>query len=157
MKTHSNPAFSKQYALVILGLGFLTALAVTLIQESLADSGTWWRVLSSFVVLAVAFFLVMSFMRRPAPLAPLAASGNSEEADIPPASEALGRRETGTVKWFNEDKGFGFIIRENGEDLFVHFRAIDGENTQVLAEGQRVSYQIGEGRKGPQAENVVLL
>ncbi|MFP4155780.1 MAG: cold-shock protein [Halothiobacillaceae bacterium] len=70
----------------------------------------------------------------------------------------MGRQETGTVKWFNVDKGFGFIVRENGEDLFVHFRAIDDElGPEALVEGQRVSYQIGEGRKGPQAENVMLI
>ncbi|MFP4639452.1 MAG: cold-shock protein [Guyparkeria sp.] len=66
-------------------------------------------------------------------------------------------RETGTVKWFNVDKGFGFIIRENGEDLFVHFRAISDGNTSRLNEGQKVEYQIGQGRKGPQAEEVVIL
>lgn len=68
-------------------------------------------------------------------------------------------RETGTVKWFNVDKGFGFIVRENGEDLFIHFRALrDGEgSTEHLAEGLRVEYQIGQGRKGPQAEDVVII
>ncbi|MDG4868327.1 cold-shock protein [Guyparkeria sp. 1SP6A2] len=66
-------------------------------------------------------------------------------------------RETGTVKWFNVDKGFGFIIRENGEDLFVHFRAINDGGSSRLDEGQKVEYQIGQGRKGPQAEEVVIL
>jgi len=66
-------------------------------------------------------------------------------------------REAGTVKWFNADKGFGFIIRENGEDLFVHFRAISDGHSSRLTEGQTVEYQIGQGRKGPQAEEVVIL
>jgi len=68
-------------------------------------------------------------------------------------------RESGTVKWFNVDKGFGFIVRENGEDLFIHFRALrEGQGgTENLAEGLRVEYQIGQGRKGPQAEDVVIL
>ncbi|MFP4252222.1 MAG: cold-shock protein [Guyparkeria sp.] len=66
-------------------------------------------------------------------------------------------RETGKVKWFNVDKGFGFIIRDNGEDLFVHFRAINDGGASRLTEGQKVEYQIGQGRKGPQAEEVVIL
>ncbi|HSH85483.1 MAG TPA: cold-shock protein [Guyparkeria sp.] len=66
-------------------------------------------------------------------------------------------RETGKIKWFNVDKGFGFIIRDNGEDLFVHFRAINDAGASRLVEGQLVEYQIGQGRKGPQAEEVVIL
>lgn len=61
---------------------------------------------------------------------------------------------TGTVKWFNEAKGFGFIQRENGPDLFVHFSNILGDGFKTLVEGQAVSFTEGEGRKGPQAENV---
>ena len=65
---------------------------------------------------------------------------------------------TGTVKWFNPDKGFGFITQENGdEDVFVHFRAIIGEGFKSLEEGQRVSYDTERGQKGLQAANVVAL
>ena len=64
----------------------------------------------------------------------------------------------GTVKWFNPDKGFGFIIQENGdEDVFVHFRAIVGEGFKSLEEGQRVSYETERGQKGLQAANVVAI
>ena len=63
----------------------------------------------------------------------------------------------GTVKWFNESKGFGFIQRENGSDLFVHFRSIQGKGFKTLAEGQAVSFTEANGQKGPQAENVVAL
>jgi CspA family cold shock protein len=62
---------------------------------------------------------------------------------------------TGTVKWFNDEKGFGFIAREGERDVFVHFRAIAMEGRKSLNEGQRVEFTIGEGQKGPQAENVV--
>jgi CspA family cold shock protein len=62
--------------------------------------------------------------------------------------------EKGTVKWFNNDKGFGFISREKGEDLFVHFRSIVGDGHRTLAEGQQVEFTVGQGPKGPQAENV---
>ncbi len=65
-----------------------------------------------------------------------------------------GQRITGTVKWFDDAKGFGFIEREGGPDVFVHFRAINGTGRRSLAEGQRVSFEVTQGQKGPQAENV---
>jgi len=63
-------------------------------------------------------------------------------------------RQIGTVKWFNDAKGFGFISRENGPDLFVHFRSIGGSGFRTLQEGQRVSFEVKQGPKGQQAENV---
>lgn len=62
---------------------------------------------------------------------------------------------TGTVKWFDEAKGFGFISRDGGTDVFAHFRQIVGEGYKSLAEGQRVSFTVVQGQKGPQAENIV--
>ena len=64
---------------------------------------------------------------------------------------------TGTVKWFNESKGFGFISQENGPDVFAHFSAIQGTGFKTLAEGQRVQFTVTKGQKGPQAENIVPL
>lgn len=60
----------------------------------------------------------------------------------------------GTVKWFNDEKGYGFIAREGDRDVFVHYRAIEMEGRKTLKEGQQVKFQIGEGQKGPQAEHV---
>jgi len=62
--------------------------------------------------------------------------------------------EQGSVKWFNADKGFGFIEREEGDDVFVHFSAIQGEGFKTLDEGQQVTFDIEEGQRGPQASNV---
>ena len=66
-------------------------------------------------------------------------------------------RETGTVKWFNEAKGFGFIECENGPDVFVHYSAIGGDGFRTLPEGQKVEFEVVQGQKGPAAEGVVLL
>ncbi len=64
---------------------------------------------------------------------------------------------TGTVKWFNESKGFGFISQESGPDVFAHFSAISGSGFKTLAEGQAVQFSVTQGPKGPQAENIVAL
>jgi CspA family cold shock protein len=60
----------------------------------------------------------------------------------------------GTVKWFNADKGFGFITGEDGNDVFVHFSAIQGDGFKTLEEGQAVTFDVEEGARGPQASNV---
>lgn len=69
----------------------------------------------------------------------------------------MSAREQGTVKWFNDSKGFGFIARATGEDIFVHFRAIQGEGYRSLKEGQAVEFIVTEGDKGLQAEEVTKL
>jgi CspA family cold shock protein len=69
----------------------------------------------------------------------------------------MSERITGTVKWFNETKGFGFIERENGPDVFVHYSAIQSKGFRKLVEGQRVSFVIEDGPKGPQAAEVEAL
>ena len=66
-------------------------------------------------------------------------------------------RQIGTVKWFNDSKGFGFISRDNGPDVFVHFRAINGTGHRSLAEGQKVSFKVVQGQKGLQAEDVTTV
>ncbi len=69
----------------------------------------------------------------------------------------MSERQTGTVKWFNAAKGFGFIEREGADDVFVHFRAINGEGYRSLAEGQKVDFSVVQGQKGLQAEDVNIV
>jgi CspA family cold shock protein len=93
------------------------------------------------VVVAVALHLAVSFYRS---------------SPVPTTQpQDLGNRDTGTVKWFNTSKGFGFISRDSGDDIFVHFRAIRGEGHRVLVEGQRVEFSVMNRDKGLQAEDVI--
>jgi CspA family cold shock protein len=68
----------------------------------------------------------------------------------------MAERETGTVKWFNASKGYGFITRDSGDDVFVHFSAIVGDGYRSLDEGQRVEFTVAQGDKGLQAQNVTV-
>jgi CspA family cold shock protein len=100
-------------------------------------------VLFSLVAAVVAVFLhlAISFYKS----SPAAASPSYD----------MSNRDTGTVKWFNTSKGFGFISRDSGDDIFVHFRAIRGEGHRVLVEGQRVEFSVMNRDKGLQAEDVI--
>jgi CspA family cold shock protein len=90
--------------------------------------------------------------RRPAP----AATGASTR--IPSKEGLIMTTQTGTVKWFNETKGFGFIAPDDGgKDLFAHFKEIQGTGFKVLAENQRVEFDVGQGQKGPQAMRIRAL
>ncbi|HKK23608.1 cold-shock protein [Pseudohaliea rubra] len=64
---------------------------------------------------------------------------------------------TGTVKWFNETKGFGFIEQDNGPDVFAHFSAINGSGFKTLLEGQKVQFTVSQGQKGPQASDIEVI
>ncbi|MCM0648343.1 cold-shock protein [Clostridium swellfunianum] len=63
----------------------------------------------------------------------------------------------GTVKWFNSEKGYGFITAEDGKDVFAHFSQIKSSGYKTLEEGQKVSFDLGQGQKGPQAENITII
>lgn len=69
----------------------------------------------------------------------------------------MAERESGMVKWFNKDKGYGFIIRDQGGEIFVHYSAIRGAGHRSLTEGQRVEFTVVQGQKGPQAQDVMVL
>lgn len=85
---------------------------------------------------------------------PISAVSGTEETDMPSEDDD---REVGTVKWFNVSKGFGFITRDNGDDVFVHFRNIRGRGHRSLAEGQKVLFTVRESDKGLQAEDVSIV
>jgi CspA family cold shock protein len=68
----------------------------------------------------------------------------------------MSQREVGTIKWFDAKKGYGFINRQNGEDVFVHFSAIQGTGYRTLQDGQKVEFEVVQGQKGPQATNLTL-
>jgi len=69
----------------------------------------------------------------------------------------MAERKQGTVKWFNSEKGFGFILQESGDDLFVHFKSITGDGYKALKENDKVEYEVTEGTKGPQASDVRII
>lgn len=69
----------------------------------------------------------------------------------------MSERKTGTVKWFNSSKGYGFITQEEGEDVFVHYQAIQSDGFKTLEEGQKVEFSVVEGQKGPQADEVKVI
>lgn len=126
-------------ALLVLAVALQT-LALLAPMPIIADQPA---VLFSLVValIAVLLHLAISFYKS----SPAAASPSYD----------MSNRDTGTVKWFNTSKGFGFISRDSGDDIFVHFRAIRGEGHRVLVEGQRVEFSVMNRDKGLQAEDVI--
>jgi CspA family cold shock protein len=82
------------------------------------------------------------------------ASQIARQKKVPQGPQGAKEMAQGTVKWFNDAKGFGFIEQDNGPDVFVHFSAVAGDGFKSLAEGDRVSFDVTQGQKGPQSSNV---
>lgn len=133
----------------------IISLVITAIASSLTSmmlEGQTMHFLN--LPLTIAFFaataataIIIGSMARPATTSPGTAGHGTTSTG--------GAREAGTVKWFNVSKGFGFIIKEDGEEIFVHFRSIRGEGRRSLRDGQKVSFVVAQSEKGPQAEDVV--
>ncbi len=128
----------------------ITAIASALVTTLLAGE----TILFMDLRLAVAFFaatattaIIVGSMAAPSEAA------SEEVAHKPLPGDTA--RELGTVKWFNVSKGFGFIVKDDGEEIFVHFRSIRGEGRRSLRDGQNVSFIVTQSDKGPQAEDVV--
>lgn len=108
-----------------------------------------------------AWLILRAANPRPARKSAKAASSSRRETahktSTQPSTASSSKRETGQVKWFNASKGFGFITRDSGEDIFVHFRSIRGEGHRVLKDGQRVEFSVSVGDKGLQADDVMAM
>ncbi len=136
----------------------LTRLIVSLVIAAI--SATLTNVLlnndtfNQQLLLLVAFFIATA---ATALIVGNSATSRSPAAEKPTRKPLTGdaTREHGTVKWFNVSKGFGFIVQNDGEEIFVHFRSIRGEGRRSLRDGQSVSFIVAQSDKGPQAEDVV--
>jgi CspA family cold shock protein len=128
----------------VLGTAISLALLATLIEELAIELHP-----------TVAYF-VIAFLAAVVTLA-LTGGKSTHKPRTAATATATAGKETGSVKWFSPSKGFGFITRDNGEDIFVHFRSITGNGHRILREGQRVEFEVTEGTKGLQAEDVVAL
>ncbi|WP_090352283.1 cold-shock protein [Pseudomonas oryzae] len=151
-------------ALLVLAVG-LQCLASLVPLDSLAGLPV---VLLTLLAIAAAAVVQLLPGRAAPAAAPVSAAVPPAKAPVAPRpaapaakpvsrGEPSGARSRGTVKWFNTSKGFGFISRDDGDDIFVHFRAIRGEGHRVLVEGQRVEFTVAQRDKGLQAEDVVIL
>ncbi len=116
------------------------------------------------ILFGLAGFLAITFANkrqrtsnRAAPARHAAATDDYEDDDYDDEDEGPEGDEDGTVKWFNVKKGFGFIVRDNGDEVFVHFRAIRGRGRRVLRQGQLVRFSVVDADKGLQADNVSIL
>ncbi|ABR84400.1 cold-shock protein [Pseudomonas aeruginosa] len=142
----TRPLQAGAAALLVLGV-VLQALILLAPLPTIADQPA---VILPLLSLALATALQLAGSLKPGRTpargsVPVPTTGNQD----------AGNRETGTVKWFNTSKGFGFISRDSGEDIFVHFRAIRGEGHRILIEGQRVEFSVVQRDKGLQAEDVI--
>lgn len=117
--------------------------------ESLGEAMALGGMARAYLAAALAVFLILL-------VATLIVHGWAPQPTAP-AEVDSDDREVGEVKWFNVNKGYGFITREDGDDVFVHFRAIRGKGHRTLAEGQRVRYYVVENERGLQADDVTVI
>jgi CspA family cold shock protein len=126
----------------------IAAVAATLTSVMLTGNAFSPLLLIAFAITAIASALLGGGLARsPDSATAVANAGGAAPVD--------GEREHGQVKWFNVSKGFGFIVKDDGDEIFVHFRSIRGRERRGLRDGQRVSFVVADSEKGPQAEDVV--
>ena len=141
-------------------MSFVKILIISLIVSVIASvlsiqSLTATSFSESFPLLLTAQYIILSVISFVSILiAAILSAKFSSSKSASYSGEISGDQERGTVKWFNAAKGFGFITRENGEDVFVHFRSIQGKGHRSLGEGQAVIFSVAEGDKGLQAVDV---
>ncbi|SDK25813.1 cold-shock DNA-binding protein family [Pseudomonas delhiensis] len=144
--TPASQRVQQLQSLVSALIALAVVLQILILLAPLPSIGDQPAIVLPLLILAIAVVLQLAgrLQKRPS------ASPAAPEAPISDEN-----RETGTVKWFNTSKGFGFISRDTGEDIFVHFRAIRGEGHRILIEGQRVEFSVVQRDKGLQAEDVI--
>ncbi len=135
----------------VITISLLTSAIATGLATQLLNRENFLSTQNLFTLLALIF--ASSLITA---LAGSNAAVKKSENNVQNAANSDKSRESGTVKWFNTSKGFGFITRDTGDDVFVHFRSIRGQGHRTLFEGQRVEFNITEGEKGLQAEDVAI-
>ncbi|WP_272887273.1 cold-shock protein [Stutzerimonas stutzeri] len=148
----SRPVLLGVSILLIAAVAIQAAILLTPITAIANQPATLASLMLAFIAVLLHLAIAQS---RNEPAAGRNPSSNVRKSQNTRAAAPSAGRETGTVKWFNTSKGFGFISRDSGDDIFVHFRAIRGEGHRVLVEGQRVEFTIMMRDKGLQAEDVV--
>lgn len=173
LKTDASPFLQQPEAVYLALLGLLNLLLAPVVPLYYRGARQQLQHLASALLVVAVVLQTLTLLARPelgnlaallcaalAVFLHLAASftrtGRKARATQSTPQEA-GKRDTGTVKWFNTSKGFGFISRDSGDDIFVHFRAIRGEGHRILVEGQRVEFSVMHRDKGLQAEDVVTV
>jgi len=147
----TRPTLIAASVLLLISIALQSFIVLVSLPEIAGQPATLASLLLAFI--AVLLHLATPQAQRAQPKPARKPAGTS--APSAAAAAAAAGREAGTVKWFNTSKGFGFISRDSGDDVFVHFRAIRGEGHRVLVEGQRVEFSIMMRDKGLQAEDVV--
>ncbi|OCT27969.1 cold shock domain-containing protein [Pseudomonas putida] len=173
LKTDATPFLQQPEAVYLVLLGLLNLVLAPVVPLYYRGARQQLQHLASALLVLAVILQTVTVLARPelgslsallcAALAAalhlaagFARSGRKSRASQAGPQDAS-KRDTGTVKWFNTSKGFGFISRDSGDDIFVHFRAIRGEGHRVLVEGQRVEFSVMHRDKGLQAEDVVAV
>ena len=154
--THDRkrPVIMAASALLIVAVAIQTLVVLSSTTTLSGLPATLASLLPAFVAVVLQLATAQGASAHSARRAPAKTSTRAKSAPLNTTAPGAGR-ETGTVKWFNTSKGFGFISRDSGDDVFVHFRAIRGDGHRILVEGQRVEFTIMMRDKGLQAEDVV--
>lgn len=147
LSTHLNSI--DVYLMTVFYRLLLSAVLAAAVTATLSFSGFSGSEISPSAALVVILFIAIAIGVFISPT--ITAGGNDKK---PKTKKAASGREQGVVKWFNVSKGYGFVTRASGEEIFVHFRSIRGKGRKVLREGQKIEFTVTQGEKGPQADDI---
>lgn len=158
MSERNNNGSSSAMASIFSLRAFISSLIISLVTPLLLAAVLQQEIGTNFIVYFI-FFFVSVYLGSVLSKGISRSSGyyEDDEDGEDEDDDENDDREEGTVKWFNSSKGFGFLTRDNDEDVFVHYRAIRGRGRRFLIEGQHVRFYVTEGEKGKQAENVSII